>query len=92
MTLGSYFTFGQDDIFFMEYTTYFYLSIGLVFSLVTTKLIISTMAKVTFPPFNPFSNTTIPFSSRPSSYISTAPSSIPTFLSHPLNPSSSSSY
>lgn len=44
--LASYFFFDQTDPFFQDHASLFYFVIGMIFSLVTSKLIVSTMAKV----------------------------------------------
>lgn len=52
LLLGSYFTFDQEDPFFQDNATFFFLAIGLMFGLITCKLIISTMAHMTFNIFH----------------------------------------
>lgn len=51
LTAGSYFTLCHDDHYFRENATFFYFAMGIVFTLVTSKVIISTMAQQQLTPF-----------------------------------------
>lgn len=46
LILGSYFTWDIESVEFQENCTFYFLALGLIFGLNTSKLIVSTMAKV----------------------------------------------